>query len=151
MITLLHCMESSSVDLTNRSQQAHGVRCKLMEDSQEGHSCEIISWMHCEVDERLQNELGLRFHVSLQCVGCELKFFTGFSSYIKCPCIVRLAFLWSESGLSWECSFILLPGSEGKSHHMWQVGIRIEASRLRFLSPHEDALPSTPPICTFTL
>ena len=33
--------------------------------------------MHCEVAERLQNELAVRFHVSLQCVSCELKFFTG--------------------------------------------------------------------------
>ena len=43
-----HCMVSSSVDLTNRSQQAHGVRCKLMEDSQQGHSvrlsCELAVW-----------------------------------------------------------------------------------------------------------
>ena len=70
-------MVSSSADLTNRSQQAHGVRCKLTEASQEGHSCEIISWMHCEVDEWLQNELAMRFHVSLQCVSCELKFCTG--------------------------------------------------------------------------
>ena len=31
--------------------------------------------MRCEVDERLQNELAVRFHVSLQCVSCELKFF----------------------------------------------------------------------------
>ena len=55
-----HCMLSSSVDLTNRSQPAHGVRCKLKEDSQEGHSCEIISWVRCEVDEWLPNELAVR-------------------------------------------------------------------------------------------
>ena len=48
-----------------------------MEDSQEGQSCEIISWVYCEVDEQLQNELAVRFYVSLQCVSCELKFFTG--------------------------------------------------------------------------
>ena len=29
------------------------------------------------VDEWLQNELAVSFHVSLQCVSCELKFFTG--------------------------------------------------------------------------
>ena len=75
-----HCMLSSSVDLTNRSQQAHGVRCKLTEDSQEGHSCEIISWVCCKVDEWFQNELAVRFHVNLQCVSCELKFFTGSGS-----------------------------------------------------------------------
>ena len=78
MITLLHCMENSSVDLTNRSQHAHSVRCKLTEDSQEGHSCENIS-VHCEVDERLKNELAVRFHVNLPCVSGELKFFTGLS------------------------------------------------------------------------
>ena len=33
------------------------------------------------VDEQLQNELAVRFHVSLQCVSCELKFFTGY--YLK--------------------------------------------------------------------
>ena len=77
MRTLLHCMLSSSVDLTNRSRQAHGVRCKLMKDSQEGHSCEIISWVHSEVNERLQNELAARFHVSLLCASCKLKSFTG--------------------------------------------------------------------------
>ena len=29
------------------------------------------------VEEWLQNELAVSFHVSLQCVSCELKFFTG--------------------------------------------------------------------------
>ena len=29
------------------------------------------------LDEWLQNKLGVSFHVSLQCVSCELKFFTG--------------------------------------------------------------------------
>ena len=33
--------------------------------------------MHCQVDEQLQNELAVRFHVSLQCVSCELKFLLG--------------------------------------------------------------------------
>ena len=57
-------------------QQDHMCEMQLTEDSQEGHSCEIISWMHCDVAEQLQNELAVRFHVSLQCVSCELKFFT---------------------------------------------------------------------------
>ena len=62
-----NCLVSSMVDLRKRSQQAQGARCKLTEDSQQGY----------KVDERLQNELAVRFHVSLQCVSCELKFFTG--------------------------------------------------------------------------
>ena len=33
-----HCMVSSSGDLTNSSQQAHHVSCKLMESSQQAHS-----------------------------------------------------------------------------------------------------------------
>ena len=42
-------MLSSTVDLTNRSRQAHVCDMQLTEDPQEGHSCEIISWAHCEV------------------------------------------------------------------------------------------------------
>ena len=37
--------------------------------------------MCCEVDEWLQNELAMRFHVTWQCVNCELKFFTGERQY----------------------------------------------------------------------
>ena len=50
--------------------------------------CELIWWGHYEVDEWLQNELAVSFHVSSQCVSCELKFFTGMSiSHTKPQCI----------------------------------------------------------------
>ena len=75
-------MVSTSVDLTNRSQ-AYSMRCKLTKGSQEGHSCEIILWVHCEVAERFQNELAVSFHVIMQCVSCELKFFTGYCLQIQ--------------------------------------------------------------------
>ena len=68
-----HSLLSSTVHLTNRSQQAHVCEMQLTENSQEGHCCEIISWLHCEVAERLQNELAMRFRVSLLCASCELK------------------------------------------------------------------------------
>ena len=38
--------------------------------------CKIVPWVSCVVDEWLQNELAVSFHVSLHCVSCELKFFT---------------------------------------------------------------------------
>ena len=38
---------------------------------------ELILWVHCEVDEWLENDLVVNFYVSSQCVSCELKFFTG--------------------------------------------------------------------------
>ena len=61
-------MVSSLVDLTNRSQQAHGVRCKLLEGSQQGHSVSSFC-VSCEADEWLQNELAVNFLVSAQCVA----------------------------------------------------------------------------------
>ena len=39
--------------------------------------CDIVALASCEVDEWLQNELAVSFHVSFQCASCELKFFTG--------------------------------------------------------------------------
>ena len=59
--------------------QAHGVSCKLtvwVANSRRAHS-KLILWFRCEVDEWLQNELAVSFHMSSQCVSCELKFFTG--------------------------------------------------------------------------
>ena len=50
---------------------------QLMEDSQEDHSYEIISLVHCELAEWLQNELAMSFRVTSQWVSCELKFFNG--------------------------------------------------------------------------
>ena len=45
--------------------------------------CELILWVCCEVDEWLQDALAMSFHVSSQCVGCELKFFTGTTPSIE--------------------------------------------------------------------
>ena len=39
------------------------------------------------VDEWLQNELAVSFYVSLQCVSCELKFFTGMTAIYVCGII----------------------------------------------------------------
>ena len=86
-----HCMVSSSGDLTNSSQQAHcvsckltdssqqaqGARCKLIESSQQAHSvsssCEFTELTECP-----QHELAVSFSVSSRWVSCKLKFFTGF-------------------------------------------------------------------------
>ena len=46
-------MVSSSADLTNISQQAHGVSCKLMESSQQAHS------VSCKLTESSQQALSV--------------------------------------------------------------------------------------------
>ena len=55
-----------------------------MESSKQAH-CDLILWVHRELDKFPQNELTMTnarwaffdFHVSSQCVSSELKFFTG--------------------------------------------------------------------------
>ena len=39
--------------------------------------CELIVRICSELDEWLQNEVAVSFHVISQCVSCEFKFFTG--------------------------------------------------------------------------
>ena len=92
----------SKGNLMKSSQQAYSVSCKLMDDealntkSLQAHGlltasslCELILWVHCELDKWLQNELALSFHVSSLCIGFELKFFTGLAC-IKFPLKMKI-------------------------------------------------------------
>ena len=64
-------------DLTDSSEQAHDVSCKLTESSKQAHCVSQNVSSLPGVAECPQNEPTKSFNVSSQWVGCELKFFTG--------------------------------------------------------------------------
>ena len=79
---------SSWCEMQTHGRLTAGSQCELQTHGRltARSQCEIVSWVSCEVDEWLQNELAVSFYVSLQCVCSEVKFFTGKSLNLNIGC-----------------------------------------------------------------